>query len=70
MTATTTETGLERHGIVPSGDVVRNPTTAQLYTDALRRGNDRLAEGGPPVVDPGRVTGRSPKEKFVVREPG
>ena len=70
MTATTSETGLERHGIVPSGDVLRNPTTAQLYTDALRRGNDRLAEGGPLVVDTGRFTGRSPKDKFVVREAG
>jgi phosphoenolpyruvate carboxykinase (ATP) len=70
MTATTTETGLERHGIVPSGDVLRNPTTSQLYTDALRRGDGRLAEGGPLVVDTGQFTGRSPKDKFVVREPG
>jgi phosphoenolpyruvate carboxykinase (ATP) len=69
MTATTTETGLERHGIAPSGDVLRNPTTSQLYTDALRRGDGRLAEGGPLVVDTGRFTGRSPKDKFVVREP-
>ena len=70
MTATTTETGLERHGIVPSGEVLRNPTTSQLYTYALERGNDRLAEGGALVVDTGRFTGRSPKDKFVVREPG
>ena len=70
MTATTTETGLERHGIVPSGEVLRNPTTSQLYTHALERGNDRLAEGGALVVDTGRFTGRSPQDKFVVREPG
>ena len=70
MTATTTESGLEGHGIVPSGDVLRNPTTSQLYTDAIRRGNDRLAEGGPLVVDTGRFTGRSPKDKFIVHEPG
>ena len=70
MIATTTETGLERHGIVPSGEVLRNPTTSQLYTHALERGNDRLAEGGPLVVDTGRFTGRSPQDKFVVREPG
>ena len=70
MSATSTETGLERHGIEPSGDVLRNPTTSQLYAHALERGDGRLAEGGPLVVDTGLFTGRSPKDKFVVREPG
>jgi phosphoenolpyruvate carboxykinase (ATP) len=34
------------------------------------RGDGRLTEGGPLAVDTGRHTGRSPKDKFVVREPG
>jgi phosphoenolpyruvate carboxykinase (ATP) len=61
--------GLEEHGLNPRGRIFRNPTTALLYTHALPRGDATLAEGGPLVVDTGRHTGRSPKDKFVVREP-
>ena len=60
---------LSEHGIDATGTVYRNPTTALLYTHALARSDGRLAEGGPLVVDTGRYTGRSPKDKFVVREP-
>ena len=58
------------HGLRVAGRVLRNPTTSQLYTAALDRGEGVLAEDGPLVVDTGRFTGRSPKDKFIVREPG
>jgi len=61
---------LSGHGIRPSGRVFGNPTTALLYMHALARGDATLAEGGPLVVDTGSHTGRSPLDKFVVREPG
>ena len=61
---------LAQHGISVRGDVHWHPTTSQLYEHALARGDARLAEGGPLVVDTGAHTGRSPKDKFVVREPG
>ena len=61
---------LARHGIAVRGHVYWHPTTSQLYEHALARGEARLAEGGPLVVDTGAHTGRSPKDKFVVREPG
>jgi len=61
---------LRVHGITPTGRVVSNPSTPLLYEHAIARGDARLAEGGPMVVDTGRHTGRSPKDKFVVREPG
>jgi phosphoenolpyruvate carboxykinase (ATP) len=60
---------LGEHGIDPAGPVYRNPTTSLLYTHALARGEGRLGECGPLVVDTGKHTGRSPKDKFVVREP-
>ena len=61
---------LAEHGISAAGRVYRNPTTALLYQHALARGEGVLAEGGPLVVDTGVHTGRSPMDKFIVREPG
>jgi phosphoenolpyruvate carboxykinase (ATP) len=57
------------HGIEPSGTVVWNPTTPLLYEHAIVRGDAHIGDGGPLVVDTGKHTGRSPKDKFVVREP-
>ncbi len=70
MAILTTAHGLEGHGLDPRGRVYWNASTSVLYTRALARGEAILAEGGPLVVDTGRHTGRSPKDKFVVREPG
>ena len=61
---------LVEHGIAARGRIYWHPTTSQLYSHALARGEARLAEGGPLVVDTGAHTGRSPKDKFIVREPG
>ncbi len=69
MTITDVPGSIGNHGIDPSGRVFHNATTAQLYMHALRRGEGVLGEGGGLVVDTGRFTGRSPKDKFVVREP-
>jgi phosphoenolpyruvate carboxykinase (ATP) len=57
------------HGINPSGTIVWNPTTPQLYEHAIVRGDAHIGEGGPLAVDTGKHTGRSPKDKFIVREP-
>jgi len=72
MATTTAHPGrvdLAEHGFGATGAIRRNATTSQLYADALASGEGRLAEGGALVVDTGVHTGRSPKDKFVVREP-
>jgi phosphoenolpyruvate carboxykinase (ATP) len=61
---------LAAHGLRAGGRVLRNPSTSQLYAAALESGEGVLADSGGLVVDTGRFTGRSPKDKFIVREPG
>jgi phosphoenolpyruvate carboxykinase (ATP) len=46
----------------------RNLSTAELYEDAIRDGDGVIAAAGPLVVRTGKHTGRSPKDKFIVRE--
>jgi phosphoenolpyruvate carboxykinase (ATP) len=60
---------LSAHGIRATGRVVWNASTPVLYEHAIARGDARIAQGGPLAVDTGRHTGRSPQDKFVVREP-
>src|SRR5437773_2492326 len=60
--------GLESEGI--RTDRVRwNLSTAALYEDAVRRQEGLIAEDGPLACRTGQHTGRSPNDKFVVREP-
>jgi phosphoenolpyruvate carboxykinase (ATP) len=61
--------GLENHGVRPTGAVHWNQTAPVLYEESLKRGNGELAFGGPLAVTTGEYTGRSPKDKFIVREP-
>ena len=47
----------------------RNLSTAELYEHAIRNGEGTISAHGSLVVRTGRHTGRSPRDKFVVREP-
>ncbi len=61
--------GLDRHGIHNVNQALWNLNTAALVESAIRRGEGLLAAGGALVVRTGQYTGRSPDDKFVVREP-
>src|SRR5688572_12148463 len=46
-----------------------NLTVSALYEEAVRRGEGIIAAGGPLVCKTAPHTGRSPNDKFFVREP-
>jgi len=46
-----------------------NLSVAELYEDAIRAGEGMIAAQGPLVVRTGKHTGRSPQDKFIVKEP-
>ena len=51
------------------GSVVANLPVAELYERAVKEGEGTIAAEGPLVVRTGKHTGRSPKDKFIVKEP-
>jgi phosphoenolpyruvate carboxykinase (ATP) len=53
------------HGVFAKG-VIRNPSRAALYEDAVKNGDGLIASSGAMVALSGAKTGRSPKDKRVV----
>ncbi len=63
------EFSLKHHGITVN-KVLRNLAPAKLYEEAIRgESGSAIACNGALVVDSGRKTGRSPKDKRIVEEP-
>ena len=60
---------LEDQGITDLGTVYYNLIEPSLVEAAVQRGEGRLGKGGAFLVSTGARTGRSPKDKFVVRTP-
>ena len=60
--------GLDLHGLHNLNVAYWNLGTAQLVEHAIQRREGNLASGGALVVRTGQFTGRSPKDKFVVRD--
>jgi len=60
---------LEDQGITGLGYVYYNRTEDELHKAAVAAGEGVTGKGGTFLVTTGKHTGRSPKDKFVVRTP-
>jgi phosphoenolpyruvate carboxykinase (ATP) len=61
--------GLSTQGLAPKGTVRWNLIPPELVAAAIRRKEGELADMGPFVAVTTPHTGRSPKDKFVIKEP-
>ncbi len=62
--------GLEGHGLERTRTAFWNLSPAELYEQAILRGEAKIANEGPLLCATGAFTGRSPNDKFTVDEPG
>ena len=60
--------GLDKHGLKPTGKVHWNLGAAELVEHAVRNGDGKLSKDGALVSLTGQHTGRSPNDKFIVRD--
>jgi phosphoenolpyruvate carboxykinase (ATP) len=63
------EFDLGDYGIKNAANVYRNLSTPALYEEIVRRREGLMSHLGPIVVRTGHHTGRSPADKFIVKEP-
>ncbi len=61
--------GLDKLGLNPS-EIYRNLAPAILVEKSLATGEGQLMDSGALLVNTGKYTGRSPKDKFIVDTPG
>ena len=69
MSAVDGEKLLEKHGIKNPKNVYYNLPIKELYDEVVKRGEGEIAEGETIVVSTGNHTGRSPNDRFIVKEP-
>ncbi len=61
--------GLEAVGIQGAAQIHWNPSVGELYEEVVRRREGDISADGPLVCRTGQHTGRSPNDKFIVKEP-
>jgi len=62
------EDGLQQHGLDPQKAVHWNLSPTRLYEESFARGDGRLVHMGAICADTAPHTGRSPNDRFVVRD--
>jgi len=60
--------GLQEHGLTPKQDVFWNLSPARCYEESLARGDGQIAHMGAICANTAPHTGRSPNDRFVVRD--
>ncbi|MFD2515673.1 phosphoenolpyruvate carboxykinase (ATP) [Pontibacter locisalis] len=60
--------GLESLGIKEAKEVLWNLTPAELVEEAIKNGEGVLTDSGALMCDTGSFTGRSPKDRFIVKD--
>ena len=70
MTGLKSRFGLDRQGLHHLGAVHWNASMPLLYEHAVRRGQGEIVAGGSFSVNTGKFTGRTPRDKYIVEEPG
>ena len=69
VTTTASALGLARHGVRFDGPVYHNLTYPEIRDHQDRHQEGRRTPGGVFCCDTGQFTGRSPRDKYVVRRP-
>ena len=62
------QTALEQHGVRNPARIHWNTSVPALCEEIVRRNEGQLAQGGALVVRTGAHTGRSPRDRFLVRD--
>ena len=60
--------GLDSLGIKEAKEVLWNLSPAELVEEAIKNGEGALTDTGALMCDTGKFTGRSPKDRFVVKD--
>jgi phosphoenolpyruvate carboxykinase (ATP) len=69
MITTGRELNLESLGLNNINQVYRNLSVESLIEETVKNGEGIIGPRGATIVDTGKFTGRSPKDKYIVDEP-